>query len=226
MNRARWPAPTLALALILAACGTSTSPGPGGSIAPSSSGPATSGEPAASASPGPGTSPGPSAGASGEPASGSPGSSPGAPVPSGDGAAAACSGSAENRDFFAQFAASVDWPVYCAVLPSGWFVEAGSYRLAAGGRLEVTYRGPGGAHFTLREGTVCTDGVSACSPHDLFQGPAAFGDRQGELGSLGDGFVLYVDAGSAPSWTAEGTGLGGDEFAAYCAALVRVGAAG
>ena len=46
---------------------------------------------------------------------------------------------------------------------AGWFVEAGQYRLAAGGRLAIAYRGPGGARFSLDEGAWCTDG-SGCVP--------------------------------------------------------------
>ena len=70
------------------------------------------------------------------------------------GPASACSGTAENKDFYAAAAAAVQWTVYCPVLPKGWFVVTGRYRLAGGGRLEISYRGPSGASFTLREGAV------------------------------------------------------------------------
>jgi hypothetical protein len=60
----------------------------------------------------------------------------------GTGAAASCTGTDENRQFFEAAAATLDWTVYCAVLPPGWFVDAGEYRRAGGGRLEIAYRGP------------------------------------------------------------------------------------
>ena len=62
---------------------------------------------------------------------------------------AECTGTDENREFFAQFAEAVDWPVYCPALPSGWFVGTGQWRQADGPRLEISYRGPAGAGLLL-----------------------------------------------------------------------------
>ena len=79
--------------------------------------------------------------------------------------------------------------------PSGWFVEAGQYRLAGGGRLAIAYRGPGGARFSLDEGAWCTDG-SGCVPAGTDLGTTAFGDRTGTLVATDDGeFAIVVDAG-------------------------------
>lgn len=211
------------LALVVGACASPANP------SPSASGPSgsASGSPAPSSnSPGPASSAttgGPSAPSGSSVASSPPASI--APAPGGvDAAAAACSGSASTKDFFVAIAQAVLWPVYCAVLPAGWSIVSGSYRLANGGQMNVEYRNLAGATFELKEGHWCTDGVSACSPHDAFVGPAAFGDQQGELGSLGSGFVLYVAAGAAPSWTASGSGLDQATFSAFCAALATVAA--
>lgn len=116
------------------------------------------------------------------------------------------------------------WPVYCAVLPDGWFVDAGTFRLASGGRLDVTYRGPGDARLSLAEGNFCagTD-IEACAPRDAVIGPSPFGDREGELGRLANGLVLDVDRGAIQSWRATGLGLSEEAFRAICAALLRVG---
>ena len=210
------------LVLVVGACASPASPSPAASGPPGSA----SGSPALSSnSPGPASSA--TAGGSTAP-SGSAAPSPpasAAPAPGGvDAAAAACSGSASTKDFFVAIAQAVQWPVYCAVLPAGWSIVSGSYRLANGGQMNVEYRNLAGATFQLKEGHWCTDGVSACSPHDVFVGPAAFGDQQGELGSLGSGFVLYVAAGTAPSWTASGSGLDEATFSAFCAALATVAA--
>ena len=136
---------------------------------------------------------------------------------------AACSGSDANREFFRQAAASMDWSVYCASLPDGWFLESGTYRLADGGRLEVTYRGPGDAHLAIVEGFACAGSeVDACAPRDALTGPARLGDRDGELGRLANGLVLDLDRGRSPSWRVTGLGLSEEAFRDLCAALVIV----
>lgn len=121
------------------------------------------------------------------------------------------------------------WSVYCAVLPDGWFVDAGAYRLANGGRLEVTYRGPGDAHVSMVEGNVCADlgpDIEVCAPRDAVIGEAAMGDLTGELGRLANGLVLDVERGANPSWRVTGLGLTEEAFRAICAAMLRVGPAG
>jgi hypothetical protein len=147
------------------------------------------------------------------------------PSPSGSagtGAAAACSGSDQNRLFFEEAASTLNWTVYCAVLPSGWFVDTGGYRQAGGGRLEIAYRGPGGARLELREGAFCTDG-SGCVPSGTEAGEASFGDKTGTLISTDDGgWALVVDAGAAISWLAVGRGVDEAAFRAITAALSAV----
>lgn len=152
-------------------------------------------------------------------ASATAGESP-SPSPAADG----CSGSDANREFFAQAAASMGWPVYCAVLPDGWHVVNGQYRLANGGHLEITYAGPDGAQLSLAEGNICADvDVDTCQPRDAELGSAAFGDLEGTLGQLAIGVVLDVDRGADPTWRATGVGLSQGDFVALCAALLRVG---
>lgn len=150
-----------------------------------------------------------------------PSATPGGP----DAAAAACSGSAQTKDFFTAIAEAVAWHVYCAVLPSGWAVDRGSgntYALANGGRMVIGYHTNAGDHLELREGHWCTDSASACSPHDQDIGPLNVGDLHGELMALGGGFVVYVDPGDTPSWTITGTGMDEAGFRALVAALALV----
>lgn len=148
-----------------------------------------------------------------------PGGSP-APPPSAAPGSDGCSGNLDNRMFFEQVAGQVSWDVYCAVLPQGWFVY-GRFTLRDGGRIEITYKGPNGARFTLQEGIVCTSGASACAPHDRDLGPAAIGTHAGELFSLGSdgGFAVYVAAGGFPAWNAIGTSLDQATFSSFVAAL-------
>ncbi len=139
------------------------------------------------------------------------------------GPAAACTGNAENRDFYAAVTAAVDWTVYCPVLPGGWFVDSGQYRLANGGRMEIGYHGPGGAKLMLREGSFCTD-ADGCVPSGSDAGSAAFGDQDGTLIAASDGsWAIVVDQAQKPSWLIEGSGLDQAAFTKIAGALVAIG---
>lgn len=145
------------------------------------------------------------------------------PSPSGEaGSVAVCSGNDSNREFFANVAAAFDWPVYCAVLPARWVVEGGLYRSAGGGRMEITYKGPGGARFELREGAFC-DVPEGCVPGGPDAGDAAFGDLSGTLVTADDGrYAVVVDRGAARSWLAIGTALDVEVFKGFAADLALV----
>lgn len=119
-------------------------------------------------------------------------------------------------------AEAVDWNVYCAVLPAGWSVDTGSYHLAGGGQMVISYKSAAGGHLELREGRWCTDSANACSAHDTDIGPAPFGGEAGELTTLGGGFFLYVDPGQTPSWTAIGTGIDEATFRQLCTNVALV----
>jgi hypothetical protein len=181
------------------------------SVAPS---PAATGSPATAFSPTPSPSP------SSAPTAASPTLTP----PPNPDPAAVCSGSDRNRDFYAAVAEAVDWDVYCPVLPSGWFVDRGTYRLANGGRLEIGYKGPAGARLELREGAFCSE-ADGCVPDGTEVGEAAFGDRPGILVELADGgWAVVVDRGARISWLATGRGLDREEFVALVARLALVDA--
>ena len=215
------------LALVLSACGGATaSPSGSGTAGPDASAESTSSPSAAAtadATDEPTESPEDSAEPTGA-ATNEPSDEPSAkPSPSGAGAADSCTGTPENQEFYASVASAVDWPVYCPALPAGWFVQSGSYRLAGGARLEISYRGPRGAHIDLKEGAFCSSS-DGCVPDGTDAGTAAFGDRQGSLVSVGpDSWAISDDAGSNPSWLLSGTGLSEDEFRTIASDLVVVG---
>jgi hypothetical protein len=143
------------------------------------------------------------------------------PAPSAGGAAA-CSGNDDNRAFFAAVAEAVTWDVYCAVLPAGWFVDAGEFRLAGGGKMTIAYKGPAGQRIEMREGTYCA-GVDGCIPTGPDAGTASFGDRPARLVDVGGGAWLVVAEGGDVNWEAKGTGMDGAVLAGYTAAFARVG---
>ena len=140
----------------------------------------------------------------------------GAPV------AGECTGSDENLAFFEEFARAVDWPVYCPVLPSGWFVGAGQWRQADGARLEISYHGPGGAGLLLQEGAFCPGGGDCVPPGDDL-GPAGFGDREGTLVATADGWAVVVGRGDMPSWLLTVSGVGEAAARRIASDLVEVG---
>lgn len=208
------------LVLVVTACGgDATSPVPGGSASPPGSLPPTmapTDEPTETPTDAPTDEPteaptdeptdAPSPDASGEPVE----------TPAG---AAACTGSDDNRAFYAAVAADVTWDVYCPVLPAGWFVETGSFRLANGGRLEISYKGPGGQRLEISQGFYCSD---AECPTATDGAPAArFGDRAAALTEI-DGDPAVV-AGTQPGWLARGFSMEGDRLASYTAAFAKVG---
>ncbi len=214
------------VALVVAACGGGATPteapaDPTASTASASPAPTGSDLPIATVPPL--ETPPPSDPASAEPTAG-PSTPPasGAPASSGPGIADACTGTDANRDFFESVAMAVGWPVYCAILPGGWFVDAGEYRLAAGGRMEITYRGPGGASIALSEGAFCT-AEPGCLPDGTGLGDARFGDLTGTLVSADDGsWALGVDVGSPISWLAVGSGVDEAAFRSFAEDLTLV----
>ncbi len=213
----------IAAIFLLAACGlASVSPVPSGtsgtSLAPSngqSLAPSTSDGSAASPSDSPGTIPSGSIRPSVAPTpSGSVQRSPGASSP-----ASVCSGAKDTPDFYESFAGSVNFTVYCAVLPAGWGLVSGKYALANGGRITISFRRKtDSATFELDEGSFCSDG-SGCVPGGSSAGSGAYGDLNGDLVQTSNGFALVVARGVKPSWLAVSTGLDQPSFLALTGAL-------
>lgn len=119
-------------------------------------------------------------------------------------------------------AAAVDWPVYCPVLPDGWFVQNGQYRLADGGRLEIVFQGPQRAQITLDEGAFCTI-AGGCVPPGEDVGATAFDGRDGTLVALNDGsWAVALDREGSLSWLLIVTGLDEGTARSVAAGLVVV----
>ena len=133
-----------------------------------------------------------------------------------------CGGSPDNKSFFATAARAVKWPVYCYVLPSGWFLT-GTWAGDPGGLVSVTYKGPGGVSLELKEGSYCTDDESVCQPKVKELGPTLFGDQMGTLYTLEPGYAVYVNAGtSPPSWAAATVTLDETTFVKLVAGLHHI----
>ncbi len=222
------------VALLVAACGSTldgTSVAPTDSSATSGGATAAATTPVGPASATPGKSQAPESAAGETPAPTASTGPTGSEAPSGSGGPAAsvvpggaeaCSGSDANRAFYANLARSVSWQVFCAVLPKGWFVSSGSYRLANGGKLLISYKGPGGATLSLSEGSFCTDG-SGCVPAGSDAGAAAFGSLAGTLVTVdAGGFAIVAARGQTPSWLMVSQGLDQATTVSLGAALAEV----
>jgi hypothetical protein len=151
------------------------------------------------------------------------------PTPSGsddpsasEATAEVCTGTDDNRSFFADAAARFTWPVYCGVLPARWNVISGSFGGAGGGSLDISYRGPNGAVLSLRQGASCSRG-DGCPTPGTSMGDAPFGDQTGVIVELDDGgWAIAVDRGANPSWVAVGTGMDEPTFRGLAAELARL----
>jgi hypothetical protein len=133
-----------------------------------------------------------------------------------------CTGTDDNRAFFAEAAADLDWPVYCPALPVRWSVATGSYSGQGVGRLVISYNGPGGAGLSLHQGAFCDDG-DGCVAAGTDSGDAPFGDQTGTMVVLdGGGYAIVVDRGAHPSWLAVGQGLDEATFRAFVADFIRL----
>jgi hypothetical protein len=142
--------------------------------------------------------------------------------PAAEGSVDGCTGTDDNRAFFAKAASDLGWPVYCAALPARWYVSKGSYSLVSGGKLEISYKGPNGALLELHEGAFCAD-PDGCVPEGVNGGIAVFGDQAATFVNLDDGRAAVVVArGEDLSWLAIGEGLGDDAFASLTYALIRL----
>lgn len=209
----------LATAVLGAACGTTATPTPAPPASPPPASPGAEPSPTSD----PAGAPTPPPGQATEPPAGGPSPDPAlTPAPAGTpGDASVCGGSKENQAFFAAVAEAVAWDVYCAVLPAGWFIDSGSFRLAAGGNLEISYKGPDGMRLEVREGHYCADDDD-CIPPGPDAGTALFGDRPARLVDAGGGAWLVFAEGGDVNWEAKGIGMDAAALTELTAAFARV----
>jgi hypothetical protein len=143
------------------------------------------------------------------------------PAPSPTSPAAGCTGTADNQAFFVEAAAKLHFDVYCAVLPSGWWLQTGSYTLASGGFLQVEYKTAGAATFSLWEGAWCPPSKSCIAVGPLV-GPASFDGLSGSLYLNSTTYTLRVGTVANPAYLMVGSGMTQAQFTALAAALIKV----
>ena len=132
--------------------------------------------------------------------------------------AALCTGNTDNKSFFAAVAHTLSFDIYCAVLPSGWWLQSASYKGTGGGSLYATYKSSGGGVLNLYE----DHNTDTCFVAPL--GNGKFGNLAGKLyqkdATPTYGVVAY-GAGTV-CYRATATGLTQARFTTYAAALTVV----
>ena len=134
-----------------------------------------------------------------------------------------CTGTANNKAFWAEVAGKVSWDVYCPVFPAGWFVKTGNYETGAGGKVTMTYKGPSGAIVELDEGNFCFGAADICGPSATTVGPVFLADLPATLVTLrGGGNAIYVAPGTTHAYLLSGTGISQQTLLSFAATLSKV----
>jgi hypothetical protein len=144
---------------------------------------------------------------------------PASPTPAPTSPVAACTGNAANKAFILEAASKLKFAVYCAVLPSTWWIQTGKYTLPNGGTFELDYKNAAGATLVVQEGAFCPECAIAADHH---YGAAAFGDLAGDFWSLLDTWIMVVGPMSSPKYMLNGRGMTKANFMAWSAAFVKV----
>jgi hypothetical protein len=144
------------------------------------------------------------------------------PSPSGSptSPAAGCTGSEAHKEYFVNAAKDLPWDVYCAVLPSGWWLQQSEYN-RADNRMAVSYTNNAGDEIVVLEGRLCDD-LSTCGDGPGYVGPTSFGGLAGELRSLGSGSGVFVSTHSVPGYIMYSYDISQSKLAQYAAAVIKV----
>jgi hypothetical protein len=140
------------------------------------------------------------------------------PTPTPTSAAATCTGNEAHQAFFVHAAADLPFDVYCAVLPSSWWLDNASYD---GPFLEVAYKNGAGAGIWLFEGGWCPPGTLCAGPGAPI-GSASFDGLGGTLYNSGSYFTVEVGTLANPAYLMGGGGMSQAQFKAWAAAVVKV----
>jgi hypothetical protein len=135
----------------------------------------------------------------------------------------ACTGSAENKDYFQDAANNLAFDVYCAVLPAGWWLSASEWRGHPNTYLTISYKNAKGWTISVGEYNFCS-GAPLCWTSISDLGSANFGDRAGHLYLRATGvYAVYVDPGTTHGYQMVGSGgVSQSDVKAYAAAMVKL----
>jgi len=209
VSSVRRVAVALAMALALAGCGGATStPVPVTPTATATSAPTPTPTPTATPTPAP---------------TASPTATPTPTAAPTTDALAACTGTDAHRALFVEAASVFTFDVYCAALPSSWWLQSTSYKLPSGGELEIEYKNAAGATLSMLEGSICPPPL-VCAFSGSTIGPASFGGVAGTLYLVDSEPTYQIAVGplTLPRYVIYGRGMSQANFVSWAAALVKV----
>ena len=129
---------------------------------------------------------------------------------------------ASDKAYFVDGAKDLPFDVYCAVLPSNWWLELTDYKVPSGGKMTITYKNASGGLITVGEGNFCA-GAPDCWTSTSDLGAGSFGPLAGSLKLPAAGqYAVYVDAGTTHGYQIVGQGMSQETFVAYAAAMHKV----
>jgi hypothetical protein len=128
--------------------------------------------------------------------------------------------------FFKAASMITAFDVYCLPSPDGWTLQSSNEDQLSGvsniDLIEITYAGPNGQIFSLKEGRFCEAAGAICDLAWAPIGTAMFGDREATLGG-GDGqWYAYTAVDGGFMWQATCGGMSLDDFEALAASLIVV----
>jgi hypothetical protein len=210
----RWGVLALVAAFLMAGC-ASTAPTPLTVYLTLPPGETPSATATAEATPSPTEEPSPSESPAESPSE-SPSASPASP-------AAGCTGSEAHKAYFVNAAKDLPWDVYCAVLPSGWWLQSSEYKRADGGRMNVAYTNSAGDDVTMIEGRLCYDDLPICGDIYPVLGSASYGGLAGTMRDMGGGGrCVAVNPHSVPGYNLCSRSLSQAKVAQFAAAVIKV----
>jgi hypothetical protein len=143
------------------------------------------------------------------------------PPPAGGGVES-CTGTADMRDLWKEAANNLSFDVYCAVLPSSWWVQNTEWKGKPLTYVTISYKNAKGWLISVGEGNFCS-GAPLCWTSISDLGAASFGDRAGQLKLRAAGqYAVYVDAGTTHGYQIIGQGMSQSDLVAWAAGMVKV----
>jgi len=144
----------------------------------------------------------------------------GASVPAGG--VADCTGTADHKAFFVDAASNLSFDVYCAVLPSSWWLQTVEYTLPDGGHFSASYKNAAGAIISTGQGNICKP-PKVCASLGGNIGATSFGGLPATLYTTeSGGYALMVGPISNPSYIMSGQSVTKAQFVSYAAGMVKV----
>jgi hypothetical protein len=126
------------------------------------------------------------------------------------------------RNLWKEAANNLSFDVYCAVLPSSWWVQNTEWKGTPVTYVTISLKNAKGWTITVGEGNFCS-GAPLCWTSTSDLGTALFGDRPGTLKLRAAGeYAVYVDAGTTHGYQIIGTGMSQSDFVAWAAGMVKV----